>query len=249
MEQHLFDDSSEWEQQAVLHPLPPFGVLCFVYCVLSLILLLPAVVLAQSGNGSNTDSTGTTSSTGSSDSAFSGSTDSSAFSETVETPTYQGLEDNSSRGFIGSSAPGGFVGVDEIYDSFAPANSTNSRSATTTTRRTTASTTRRTTTNRNLTNRTSSSNSQQLVRSSAVTDFDYVRPQTAQRITAMQTHLQRIRGLQGESVNIEQTPSGTVVTLTGTVKSERDSKLARQLILLEPGIDRVENKLTVTANE
>ncbi len=50
-----------------------------------------------------------------------------------------------------------------------------------------------------------------------------------------------------ENVNIQlkNTPSGTVATVSGNVASEKDKKLLQQLILLEPGIDRVENQLNI----
>ncbi|MDR3232341.1 MAG: BON domain-containing protein [Planctomycetaceae bacterium] len=210
-----------------------------VFCVSCLILLLSSLAAAQdTGSGSTTDSS----------SGFSGSASdsSSVFSETVDTPTFQGLEDNANRGFVGSGTPDGFVGVDEVYESFAPTNSTTSRNSTSaTTRRTATSSVSRTTTNRN-TNRTSTGNSgQQLVRSRTVTDIEYVVPQTAQRISAIQTHLKRIQGLQNGDVNIEQTKAGTVAVLTGTAASEKERKVAGQLLLLEPGIDKVDNRLTV----
>ena len=47
-------------------------------------------------------------------------------------------------------------------------------------------------------------------------------------------------------IKIGQTPAGTVATLTGTVSTERDRRLVKQLILLEPGIDKVENNLIVS---
>jgi osmotically-inducible protein OsmY len=38
---------------------------------------------------------------------------------------------------------------------------------------------------------------------------------------------------------------GAVVVLTGTVASERERRVAKQLLLLEPGINRVDNRLEI----
>lgn len=50
-----------------------------------------------------------------------------------------------------------------------------------------------------------------------------------------------------EALRIQVARSGAdnVATVSGTVASERDRKLVRQLLLLEPGIDRVDNQLVV----
>jgi osmotically-inducible protein OsmY len=47
------------------------------------------------------------------------------------------------------------------------------------------------------------------------------------------------------NVNLESTSQGNVATLNGIVASERERKVMKQLLLLEPGIDKVENKLMI----
>ena len=47
------------------------------------------------------------------------------------------------------------------------------------------------------------------------------------------------------TAELNATPTENVATLKGTVSSERDRKVMRQLILLEPGVDRVDNQIKV----
>lgn len=72
------------------------------------------------------------------------------------------------------------------------------------------------------------------------------------REAGFQNRLHRIPNLRSlpsqVQVKIENTPTGNVATLKGTVSNERDRKIAKQLLLLEPGVDKVDNQLIVAAN-
>jgi len=69
---------------------------------------------------------------------------------------------------------------------------------------------------------------------------------TLQRsIPAMETSLARIQGLRHGQVSLYTTPTGTTAILTGSVASPQDRRTAQHLLLLEPGINRVENQLDV----
>ncbi|GHT20793.1 hypothetical protein FACS189419_00580 [Planctomycetales bacterium] len=218
--------------------------------LLFVFVLTPAMVFAQgsgtSGSGNSTSGNGSSSS----DSGSGSYAASSTLTETTDTPEQQALEDNSNRGFIGGGTADGFVGVDEIYDSFAPKNSSNNRSTGTsasrrsTTRRSTSSSTRQGA-NRMGRDANTGTNNGNFVRAATKADFDYTPLPANQRISEMQLHLEGVKGLQNESVKIQNTPTGTVAVITGNVSTERERKLAKQLLLLEPGIDKVENNLKV----
>jgi hypothetical protein len=46
-------------------------------------------------------------------------------------------------------------------------------------------------------------------------------------------------------ISVVGTSSGVVAELRGVVATERESKILKQLLLLEPGIDRVKNELKI----
>lgn len=72
------------------------------------------------------------------------------------------------------------------------------------------------------------------------------------REAAFQSRIQRLPNLrslpQQIQVKIDQTSTGNIATLKGTVASERERKIAKQLLLLEPGIDKVDNQIIVVSN-
>ena len=154
-------------------------------------------------------------------------------------------------GFIGSGRPTGFVGVDEIYDTTSSARRSSSSSSSRSSRLTTTARPR---------TATSASQRQQgaaracsafgnidtqTVRSITTLDADMVVPHVRRSPTVGKMQLTRIRGLQDCQVSFATSPKGTTAVLTGTVASERERRVAQQLLLLEPGINRVENLLRV----
>ncbi|GHT17930.1 hypothetical protein FACS1894189_4790 [Planctomycetales bacterium] len=189
-----------------------------------------------SGNGSSTGTSGSGSGAGTSSSDSSFSTD---FGTTIETPTAQEFDQPASRGFIGSGKPDGFVGVDEIYESTSSNSSSSNRQTVTSNRSTNRQTVRRTTNRTSTSSRTSGTSGGRTVRAATTADFDYISVQPSQRTVEMLSHLSRLPNLEDVEIQLGSTPGGTVATLTGTFTSEKQKKLATQLLLLEPGVDKV----------
>jgi len=152
-------------------------------------------------------------------------------------------------GFIGSGRPVGFVGVDEIYNTSSTSRSSssrgNSRVTTTSRPRTAASSTQRrqgTTTGNFQSGGTSNTQS---IRSTTSLDAEMTAPSTRRPLPKVEPQLERIHGLQDGRVTFVQSLAGTTAILRGTVASERERRVAQQLLLLEPGIHRVENLLEI----
>ena len=166
--------------------------------------------------------------------------------ETTMTADIQNL--SALGGFIGSGRPDAFVGVHEVYNRTSNASRT-------------ASTSRLTTTTRPRTNITSSvaartsggmvgmgqqgTQSNQVVRSATSLGFDGTTFPAQRLLPIIETNLARIQGMQDGQVSFVNSPTGTTAVLTGTVSSERGRQVAQQLLLLEPGINRVENRLDI----
>ena len=161
--------------------------------------------------------------------------------------TFQVENQSELGGFIGSGRPTGFVGTDEIYNTSSTRSTSsrsNARTTTTTRPRTTTSAVRRP----QGTARTSSAlgnTSTQTIRSTTSLDADMAIPRMRRPLTNAEMQLTRIRGIQEGKVSFSDSPMGTTAVLTGTVASERERKVAEQLLLLDPGINRVENLLQV----
>ena len=151
-------------------------------------------------------------------------------------------------GFIGSGRPTAFVGIDEIYSTSSSTRRTSSSSAarvTTTTRpRTVTSAAQR----QLGTTRTSSAlgnTSAQTIQSITSLDVDLMVPHVRRPLTTTEAQLSRIRGIRDSQIFFTDSPIGTTAVLTGTVASERARRVAQQFLLMEPGINRVENLLQV----
>ena len=154
-------------------------------------------------------------------------------------------------GFIGGGRPDAFVGTSEIYtttSSTRSARSTSSRAGnsrvTTPQRRTAASTAamqRRTGTMGGI----FSQGSNQTIRSLTSLDPEMMIFPTQRPQPEVDTHLSRIQGIEDSRVAFSQSPQGTTAILKGTVASDRERRVAQQLLLLEPGINRVENLLEI----
>lgn len=109
------------------------------------------------------------------------------------------------------------------------------------------------TTNRGATSRTrTGGNQQDPIRSALKVGFDV--PQLefgsggeagAASVSAAKSFASAAARMPGAAVEI--TVQGRMAVLQGTVPSDRDRMLAERLALLEPGIERVENRLTVAA--
>ncbi|MDR1271028.1 MAG: hypothetical protein LBK82_16055 [Planctomycetaceae bacterium] len=210
----------------------------------------------NSGNTGNNGNTGGSNNNSSSNYSNSGSSDSTGteFGSTIETPTFQGFQDPTSQDFIGRDSSIPFMGrVREPFTDRQTSTSNRRTVATTTTRRTTAS---RMTSSRSMSTARSGLNSSsangRTVRAATQAEFALLPIDVYHRTTEFQTRITRLPNLhiipEQIGVNLESTPQGNVATLTGAVPSERERKVMKQLLLLEPGIDKVENKLTLNGN-
>ena len=183
--------------------------------------------------------TGTSSSSGIGDSSsFSGVTNISAQAAAQGT-------------FIGGGAPSAFVGIDEIYTSSSATRrsaTSNTRRATTTSRPVARATAQRRTTQPGAARSNLMGNNSQFIRAVTSIDFDVPTVPALDRVTMSETlvsSLKRIEGIQDSRVTFQNSPTGTTAVLTGTVASKRESDVAKQYLLMEPGISRVENLLEI----
>jgi len=173
-----------------------------------------------------------------------GGTSSGSSSETVTNLSEVG-------GFIGSGRPEVFVGTGELFNSTS---STRNASSTTRARNTRATTTqRRTATSTAAMQRragtlggfSSLGSSNQTIRSITSLDSDIAVAPAQRPLPAVDSHLSRIPGIEDGRVTFNQSSQGTTAIIKGTVASDRERRVAQQLLLMEPGIDRVENLLKV----
>jgi len=207
-----------------------FGIALFLTLV-----GLPVSLFAQIGSSSSTSS-GSNGSTSAATSAATG----------------EGVENLSEAGgFVGGGKPDTFVGTADI----SKTSSASSRaSRTSRTSRTTTTTTRpRTTTTAAMAQRragtmggiSSLGSSSQTIRSLTLLDSDMAISPMQRPQLAVNTSLARIQGIQDSRVSFIQSPLGTTAVLRGTVASDRERRVAEQLLLVEPGINRVENLLEI----
>ncbi|MDR1964462.1 MAG: BON domain-containing protein [Planctomycetaceae bacterium] len=237
----------------------------FLTIIIVSLIACPISVLAQSigdlpnigdsiGNGNtgntNTGNTGNTgSSTGTSTVPDTGMT-----LETTELPEFSGFRPLEPGTFVGVDLDVPFVGTDpqpnRSNSSTGSQATQNSRSTTSSSRRTTASrmTSSRTTAGGRMGTSTTSGN--RTVRAATTTDFDFVPTKPDHRLVDFKTQLTRLPNLQvipkQIDIQFDNTPTGNIATLSGTVSSERERRVIKQLLLLQPGIDKVENKLAVS---
>lgn len=192
-----------------------------------LLVAFPASLFAQGGGNTNAGTSGVS-----------------------VTSEFQGVENVAAAGgFIGGGSPSSFVGRDEIYRSGSSSRSTRStnttRLATTTarTRTTVASATQRQTTR--MTGISQLGTNSQTIRSTTSLDSDVNSLSVQRSSPILETQLARLQGIQGSQITFTSSPAGTTAVLTGTVTSNSDRRVAQQLLLLEPGINRVDNRLEV----
>jgi hypothetical protein len=215
---------------------------------------------SSGGTGSGSYYGGGSSSTGSSSSSSGSSGTSSPV--TTETSSPIGaieLQDFDSQRstFIGVDPSVKFIGKDEIFDSNSSSSSrrvttSSSRASTrtTTTRRTSAA-------NRSTSQSTNAiTNSGRAIASTATFEPDVSIPPTEilkrftpQRLTELKTKMLRLPKLKLDTerldISVVSTSSGIVAELSGVVGTEREGKILKQFLLLEPGIDQVKNELKI----
>ncbi len=80
-------------------------------------------------------------------------------------------------------------------------------------------------------------------------DFQFATPEIDFRTTALRDRMTRLPSLRlapkQVDIRLERQKGENIATLTGTVATARDRKLLQNLLLLEPGIDRVDNRLEI----
>ena len=158
--------------------------------------------------------------------------------------------ENVSEAAIGTFIGGGrstvgFVGNVEIYNTGSTrSSSSTSRTNTATMPRSISSAVQRRPTTA-VTRTTQAGLNNQSIRSISSIDFDFTVPAQWRQPAMVETDLNRVNGVQDSRITFTSTPLGTTVVLTGTVSSDRQRKVAQQLILLEPGVSRVENLLEI----
>ena len=163
--------------------------------------------------------------------------------------TYGGVQNVSAQGgFVGGGRPTtGFVGTTEIYNtgSSRAASTTRQNTAARTVRPVTATTAARRVATPAMRGTQAGNLNNRAVRAATSIDFDFAMPSREMQPMAIAAHLNRVPGIQDSQVSFTSSPVGTTAVLTGTVTSDRERRVAQQLLLLEPGINRVENLLEI----
>jgi len=223
------------------------------------ILFYPVVVVAQfdglgdigGGNYNNTGGnnyTGGNSNTSGSAAPSTGmATDPTALESAGDLAVFQGFTTPGSSQFIGVPNATTFVGVEQFFDESTSKSSRRTTTSTASTARRTTTTSRMTTSRMNTMGMTSRSmgNNQRNVRSTASSEFDFSPLEVDTRSVALQTRITKLPSLRGTTDQVAVRMDGNTVTLTGTVATSHERKLAEQLVRLEPGVDTVDNRLSV----
>jgi hypothetical protein len=203
----------------------------------------------NTGSNNNSSSSGGYSSSGSSSNSSSANSD---FGTTIEAPIVPESPDSTSQTFIGRDSSVPFIGREKPFSDQQTNNGRKPASTLSSTRRATSS--RTMTSNRSMLGRSgiNSSSGGRTVRATTQTEFSLSPMEVNHQATEFQTRISRLPSLhvipEQIGVNLESTPQGNVATLTGTVNSERERKVMKQLLLFEPGIDKVDNKLIINGN-
>ena len=182
----------------------------------------PASAMAQQGSSSSSGLM----------SGSSGLSESSAPSLGLQT-----FDEVGNTSLVGVSGNSAFIGVDSYFES-GSLGSRRTNTASTSTRRTTTSMARRSSVSRSMMGNRSNTSE---IRSSATVAIDGV---AMERTPQLSTPVAR-QFADKINVTFQNEPSGTTATMTGTVTNEHQSRVARQLLLLEPGIYKVNNELKV----
>jgi hypothetical protein len=205
------------------------------------------------GNYTGGSSSGLSSSSSSSSSSPSGSDMVSDFGTTVNVE-FQGFT-TERQNFIGVDPAAKFVGVDDLSNTSSSSSSRTSSANRSTTR---TSTTRRATSGRSMSQGSANiiTNGGRAITSTASFDtgdsglsIEQLRTKNENRQSEIKTKILRLPNLKIDAerfnVSFVDTSTGIVAELTGVVESERASKILKQFLLLEPGIDRVKNELKI----
>ena len=161
---------------------------------------------------------------------------------------FQGTDNVAAQdGFVGSGRPDAFVGTTEIYrrSSSSARASSSSRLTTPTARPRAAVSTAQRQIGRLPGASTLGNVNAQAIRSSTSLDSGIVFPTIQTPISTLETQLTRIQGIQDSQITFTSSPTGATAVLTGTVASDRERRVAQLYLLMEPGINRVENRLEV----
>ena len=154
-------------------------------------------------------------------------------------------------GFVGGGRPDVFVGTTDFDQ---PSSASRTASSTSRNTRTTTATTRpRTATTAAARSRVGmtagiaslGTSSNQTIRSATSLDSDMIISPTQRHQPVVDTYLARLHGIRDGQVSYTPSPQGTTAVLKGTAASERERRVAQQLLLLEPGINWVENLLEI----
>jgi hypothetical protein len=216
------------------------GIVALFVC-----LVFPMQIFAQQGGGNS----GGGSSSGSSGGSVSNDADSLSLGSVFE--EYGGVQNVSELSvgtFIGGGvAAEGFVGNVEIYNTGSNRSTNTSRLASTTrtTTRPTTTAARRTTGTISRTTQAGGVNNQ-TIRSATSISSDWL-PSGGEipSVSVEESTLNRLPGVFGSQVTYKTSPLGATAVLTGTVSSDWDRRVAQQILLLEPGINQVENLLDI----
>ncbi|MDX1965178.1 MAG: BON domain-containing protein [Pirellulales bacterium] len=87
--------------------------------------------------------------------------------------------------------------------------------------------------------------SKKTVRAIRTVQFEFASPQPEVLTTTLSTRLNRTKSLSRLSGDIQVQMDGRTAILTGVVKDQRQRDLAERLCLLEPGVSKVQNDLTL----
>ncbi|MCL2742602.1 MAG: hypothetical protein FWE67_01995 [Planctomycetaceae bacterium] len=210
--------------------------------MLRLLVFVFILLFGQFAFAQSRPSTGNTGSIGENSSFDIGTMGSSAASDVNR---FEGIGDMNYVG-IRDNVP--FVGRERPFETSRSSRTSNVRTSSAGARRTTAA---RTSAARGTAagSRMSTAADRNKVRAAATTEFNYPQLSLEQKAIGFSTSLSRIPNLPFDSekihVNIDTVKSENVATVSGTVTSEHSKKVLKQLLLLEPGIDRVESKVTV----
>ena len=165
-----------------------------------------------------------------------------------EASTFQGVENVAAQGgFVGVSNLNAFVGITEIYaqsGGTGRSSSGSSRLTTTAARPRAVSTAQRQPARAPGASTLGGANSQ-TIRSSTSLDSDVASLAVRTPTATLESQLTRIQGIQDGHISFTSLPAGATAVLTGTVASNNERRVAQQLLLLQPGINRVDNRLEI----
>ncbi len=161
----------------------------------------------------------------------------------MEAPT---LDRTNVSSFPGYPTESVFIGREQSFETSFSRESGGTTATTRSTRRTT--TMARPRTNMAMTGRMGSANNGR-VRAVTTTDFQFAPPEIDFRTASLREKMVRLPSLKltHEQIGIQLTEQKgeRIATLTGTVATTKERRLLQNLLILEPGVDRVDNRLKI----